>query len=563
MKKLISISLSLFLIFSVFLIPASASDLSHPFFDFYSTFFGVASGREDQTLDPDDLVDYYDTNTGRFNILYNAFQLSGGNPIVTYVVKKNLDDASEHRYIAAQLKKSQLEAVFNSFEDFWASDSAPVRNLPLSDLGITFSPNVSVHGSFGKIQGSGEAVEINNSSHFTYYTYDDNVNLDSSTVYFYNGSIYFPPVMIVPANYLVYFNGYSLPPGIYYILNGSVLLFGGDRYLSTYGNKNYVRASVDGDYNCTNFYTMREGPGGGYYQYYYSSEGKRFYNSPSSVYSYNDMFNMWSKAIGIHIPIDNSYDSLINIPDDVPYDEDDETVVLVPVEGSGSPIYMTPANYNTYISNGDIYNTDDHSNNVVDNSVVNELTNLYNDYLSSLEPTSDSDSSSGSSGSGFNDGKIRAKIDRVIDKLDEILKAIKSVEPANIVQNIQNNINPEPVYVDFSDCITQNIPVADDIKNFVLSLNTNDMDSGFNDFSSILSSNTSNSSKVPNPSGTSNDSPSNDDMYSNLGVNVNWYSPYREPIRNILKVFVWGFGLIAYWHAIRSVFGIHSGGDDL
>ena len=143
MKKLISILLSLMLI-SLSLVPASASDLSHPFFDFYSTFFGVASGREDQTLDPDDLVDYYETSTGRFNILYNAFQLSGGNPIVTYVVKKNLDDASEHRYIATQLKKSQLEAVFNSFEDFWASDSAPVRNLPLADLGITFSPGATV-----------------------------------------------------------------------------------------------------------------------------------------------------------------------------------------------------------------------------------------------------------------------------------------------------------------------------------------------------------------------------------------------------------------------------------
>lgn len=558
MKKLTAILLSLMLI-SLSLVPAAASDLSHPFFDFYSTFFGVASGREDQTLDPDELVDYYETSTGRFNILYNAFQLSGGNPIVTYVVKKNLDDASEHRYIATQLKKSQLEAVINSFEDFWASDSAPVRNLPLADLGITFSPGVNVHGSFGKIQGSGEAVKINNSSHFTYFTYPDNANLDSSTVYFYNGSIYFPPVMIVPHSNLAFFNGFSLPVGIYYILNGSILLFGGDRFLSNYGNQNYVAASVDVDNNCTNFRTVRTGYGTNSYQYYYSSQGQKWYDSPSSVYSYNDMLDMWSKAIGIHIPIDDSFDSLINIPDDVPYDEDDETVVLVPVEGSGSPIYMTPANYNTYVSNGDIYNTDDHSNNVVDNSVVNELTNLYNDYLESLEPTSDSDSSSGSSG-GFNDAKIRAKIDRVIDKLDEILKAIKSVEPANIVQNIEQNINPDPIYVDFSDCVTQNIPVAEDIKNFVLSLNTNDMDSGFNDFSSILSSN---SSKVPNSSGSSNDLSSNDDLYSNLGVNVNWYSPYREPIRNILKVFVWGFGLIAYWHAIRSVFGIHSGGDDL
>ena len=557
MKKLISILLSLMLI-SLSLVPASASDLSHPFFDFYSTFFGVASGREDQTLDPDDLVDYYETSTGRFNILYNAFQLSGGNPIVTYVVKKNLDDASEHRYIATQLKKSQLEAVFNSFEDFWASDSAPVRNLPLADLGITFSPGVSVHGSFGKIQGSGEAVRINNSSHFTYFTYNDNANFSNSTVYVYNGSIYFPPVMIVPQPDLAFFNGYSLPIGIYYVLNGSVLLFGGDRFLSTFGNQNYVSATLDDSLNCTNFNTTRFGYGSNTYQYYYSGSGKKFFGS-SYEYSYDDMLDMWSKAIGIHIPIDDSYDSLINIPDDVPYDENDETVVLVPVEGSGSPIYMTPNEYNTYVSNGDIFNTDDHSNNVVDNSVVNELTNLYNDYLSSLEPTSDSDSSSGSSG-GFNDGKIRAKIDRVIDKLDEILKAIKSVEPANIVQNIENNINPEPVYVNFSDCITQNIPVADDIKNFVLSLNTNDMDSGFNDFSSILSSN---SSKVPNSSGSSNDSSSNDDLYSNLGVNVNWYTPYREPIRNILKVFVWGFGLIAYWHAIRSVFGIHSGGDDL
>lgn len=559
MKKVIAISLSLFLIFSVFIVPASASDLSHPFFDFYSTFFGVASGREDQTIDPDELVDYYETNTGRFNILYNAFNLSGGNPIVTYVVKKNLDDASEHRYIATQLKKSQLEAVFNSFEDFWASDSAPVRNLPLADLGITFAPGVSVHGSFGKIQGSGEAVRINNSSHFTYFTYDDNANFVNSTVYLYNGSIYFPPVMIVPQPDLAFFNGYSLPIGIYYVLNGSVLLFGGDRFLSTYGNQNYVSATLDDSLFCTNFNTTRFGYGSNTYQFYYSASGKKFYgSSPSYEYSFDDMLNLWSKAIGIHIPIDNSYDSLINIPDDVPYDEDDETVVMVPVEGSGSPIYMTPNEYNTYISNGDIYNTDDHSNNVVDNSVVNELTNLYNDYLSSLEPTSDTDSS-GSSGS-FNDGKIRAKIDRVIDKLDDILKAIKSVEPANIVQNIENNINPEPVYVDFSDCVTQNIPVAQDIKNFVLSLNTNDMDSGFNDFSSILSPN---SSKAPNPSGSSNDSSSDDDIYSNLGVNVNWYSPYREPIRNILKVFVWGFGLIAYWHAIRSVFGIYSGGDDL
>ena len=60
---------------------------------------------------------------------------------------------------------------------------------------------------------------------------------------------------------------------------------------------------------------------------------KNFGSSSSYEYSFNDMLNMWSKAIGIHIPVDDSYDSLINIPNDVPYDENDETVVLGPGRG--------------------------------------------------------------------------------------------------------------------------------------------------------------------------------------------------------------------------------------
>ena len=43
-------------------------------------------------------------------------------------------------------------------------------------------------------------------------------------------------------------------------------------------------------------------------------------------------------------------------------------------------------------------------------------------------------------------------------------------------------------------------------------------------------------------------------------IDLSWYYPYRERIRNLLKIPCYIMGLGAIWIAIKSIFGIHTAG---
>ena len=160
MKKRI---LSFFIIFTVlicnFAVVAFADISSLPF-DFILSFY--ASSMYDYNSvasDPDALIDFYDTDRGKLELLPFIPLTSA----VGYCVARNsLEEASEGRYLVAQMSRDYLQAIYDSFNDYWASDSAPVRNRSLEEYNLTFSNNSIIHSGFGGIAGSGPAVTDRN-----------------------------------------------------------------------------------------------------------------------------------------------------------------------------------------------------------------------------------------------------------------------------------------------------------------------------------------------------------------------------------------------------------------
>ena len=416
MKKRI---LSFFIIFTVlicnFAVVAFADISSLPF-DFILSFY--ASSMYDYNSvasDPDALIDFYDTDRGKLELLPFIPLTSA----VGYCVARNsLEEASKGRYLVAQMSRDYLQAIYDSFNDYWASDSAPVRNGNLEDYHLTLSNDSTLHSGFGTLAGAGPAVTNRNvgdaaeREHCISFVPSGSLSLGNGDVYIYNGSLYFPPVIFVTTSGTVLHNNQTLDTGIYIVLNGNQLLMVDSSYFSNkwclfYSSSDHVDRvgryvyNDSGFSNITTIYKVIDNGSTLYAdQYRYTPD-----------FSYDDILDLLSKSIGNHIVFGGEQVQPISftIGDDVPF-EDDDVVVMVPVDEPGEPVFMSPTTYNTYIDNGDIYNTDNTTNNIINDNSVTNFMNIYNDYITN----------NNSSSSGYDDTNLMTKLDTIINKLSDI-----------------------------------------------------------------------------------------------------------------------------------------------
>lgn len=522
-KRIICVILCAVLLFSSCCVTAFAADNSFDFFDFYFTYCNSIFYKDGIASDPDRLVDFYSTDAGKTATLFNMFRNGGVLP--AYIAKKSLDGAVDARYIAAQVDKDMVEQIY--------SDAALIaideyRTYGLDELHLSTGDNIyySKITVSGSIPVTDAGSSWTNSSKYKFGNagvYSVSTPVETDTVYCYPGGA-LPPMFYVPANAHLYQDGVLLPSGyLYFVLGDNSLLQAQPGYF------NYA-AYYTGDGSTSNSLTFgitRGSVSSSGYVPDVRADNCKIYSSGDVVGQINtssypgwSMTNLFQQMCGFIIDHPNVTAPTPVMPDDIPYDDDDNVVVMVPIDEPGEPVYMSPTEYNNCFNNGDIYNTDDHSNNVVSNDTINNITNIYNTY---------------------DDSKILNKLDIIIDKLDKIYNTIKSWKLPKLSK-------VEPEYDNFSDCIIDNVPIAKDINDLVEAMHTSEAKSGFEQENKSIAGSSSHQEKS---------------IYDGLGVDVSWYEPYRNDIRDLLKLFCYALGIGGIWSAVRSVFGIHSsGGDD-
>ncbi len=522
-KRIICVLLCVLLVCSSFCLTAFADSTDFSLFDFLATYVSAAS-YNDVASDPDRLVDYWDSNPGKLGVLLNLMRQRGIIP--AYVGAKLLNDAVDARYIAATVDSQIVNEIYNQSNSFAGND---YRFYSLSELHLTTGDTViydkiTVTGSIPVTNAGSEWIQSISSKKFGDAGYYSVTRVDDASILCYPGGL-LPPLIYVPPYGKLYQDGVLLPSNYIYVVLGDNELLQSDP-----GYYNYAAYYTGGD-DVTNdiiFGLSRGVIDNDTHNYVPSVRGERcnIYSSGLVVGQINDagylgwsMVDLFVKMCGFVIS-DGYTPPSITPPTDIPYDDDDNVVVMVPIDEPGEPVYMSPTEYNNYINNGDIYNTDDHSNNVVSNDTINNITNIYNTY---------------------DDSKILNKLDIIIDKLDKIYNTIKSWKLPKLSK-------VEPEYDNFSDCIIDNVPIAKDINDLVEAMHTSEAKSGFEQENKSIAGSSSHQEKS---------------IYDGLGVDVSWYEPYRNDIRDLLKLFCYALGIGGIWSAVRSVFGIHSsGGDD-
>lgn len=538
MKKIIAVFLTILIIFSNLFLSCYADEIS--VWDYILSYFDNFYYANNVAPDPDKLIDFWDSDPGKAVTLANLFMRGGSStPAVIGEFKAihDLNEASDGRYMVAQLHKDQLDGIHDAFHDYWSSDSAEIRSLPLGDLNLSVNSGNHPIIRFGYTSGSGPAVRYNNSSDFMRFVTNLNYTLNWDALYCYNGTIYYPPVLFVKTGSTLIQGSSLLPGGYYYVLSTTELMYVGD---GNFGSDQSIDCfDNDGVAGIERVVCNRAG----YYDPIIYEDGVAHTVGVNGDYSYDELIQKYQMSIGLHINCpnmsgDDSY-TLKEPPTDVPYDDDDNVVVMLPMDNPGEPVYMSPTTYNTYVNNGNIDNSDDHSNNIVNNEDIDNITNIYNNYITNNNTTNNN--------YNFDDTNILRKLDTIIGKLDDIINKIDRFNPLS-------DESSEPIYDNFSDCIFQNVPIADDIHDLIESLNTETSNNGFDDISIS-------NAKTPVASGAGvSGAVDYNNTFSGLGVDMSWYAPYRNGVRDLLKIFVYGFGLVAIWSSVKSVFGIKSDG---
>ena len=521
-KRIICVILCAVLLFSSCCVTAFAVDNSFDFFDFYFTYCNSIFYKDGIASDPDRLVDFYSTDAGKTATLFNMFRNGGVLP--AYIAKKSLDGAVDARYIAAQVDRDIVEQIYSDTV-LMAIDE--YRTYTLDDLHLStndiYYDKITVSGS---IPVTDAGSSWTNSSKYKFgnagfYSVSTPVEID--TVYCYPGGA-LPPMFYVPANAHLYQDGVLLPSGyLYFVLGDNSLL------QAQPGHFNYAAYYI-GDGSTSNSLTFgisRGSVSSSGYVPDVRAENCKIYSSGDVVGQINtssypgwSMTNLFQQMCGFIIDHPNVTAPTPTpvMPDDIPYDDDDNVVVMVPIDEPGEPVYMSPTEYNNFFNNGDIYTTDDHSNNVVNNDTITDITNIYNTY---------------------DDSKILNKLDIIIEYLDKIYRSIKNINfDVNIdYDRIDAIVNPPPSYDNFSD-ITAQVPLIGEVRQLIT------------DFQAAVNA----------PSGV----PHIDFELFGVqdSIKFDWYLPYQARIKNLLKGFAYLCGVIGCWLSLKSAFGINRGGEE-
>ena len=536
MKKVFCVALSVLLIVFNFCVTAFADTIDDVknFMEAMASMYSSIYYQNGVAADHDKLIDFYESSPGKLATLYNLWHAGTIAGIPSFFVAKNdLDTAVEHKYMALQVNQDFIDSLYTDINDDYIAQWRIVN--PTSDYNLTFPSGTSTSSFRVRFNGSelinnsGTSYSLNEMNN--YYSYN---MVDSNTrniVVYCGGNA--PPSFVVPPRSTnsdpVLQGTVTLPVGVYFIIGDGDLLYydvPSWSYPYSYFAPYYIASSSDNTDLTFNLARLSQGSNGlttgnitGNFKIYHTGIATDFTNPDASF------IQRWTMCAGIYLDVKGTAEDDLTItqPDDIPYDDNGDVVVLAPIDEPGEPIYISPTEYNTYIDNGDIYSIDDHSNCITTQTTTDNLYNIYNNYITNNYNT-DSDSGSGS-GSPYNDTNLMNKLDIIITKLTAIKNSIDNLD-----------LSPEPNYDNFSD-VTATVPLIGEIRTMIT------------DYKTALS----NDDSVPQID------------FRLFGVDdsiqFDWYLPYQGTIKSILRAFAYLCGVVSCWISLKSVFGIHYGGE--
>ena len=533
--------LSLFLIFLIIVLPFSITSHASSvepigwILELLQMAYSIESKRADVAeMSPDEFYEFMVNDNSFDTLLWKALVDTMAGPF-SFTIDNAVDDMKEAKYNAGKVHKDELAKIY---EQATKINTANLRFYSFEDLGLS---------SYSEIKSTITYIGYNCIPHMG-KEYDENLldgtytrADDDSYIQYYNGSMAFP-VIWVPSNCVLYQNGVALPTMAWIIPLGynACIVVGEDKHtlqvFTTNSGESIYDLRIGFKYDSSiNWYP------------WVHEDGKGFgMVNTGEKYSGWAVADLLSKMVGYCISTGNDNAGQLTPPTDVPYDDDGYVYVCVP-EDHSDIIYLSPTTYNEYIDNGTIIEND-YVSNVTDetiNNITNNITNIYE-------------------GSSYDDTNLLNKLEGWFSELyKKIDKLADSLEPSNVINNVYNTyINPPPVYETFSDCFYDNVPAAAEAKHL------------FNDLCSVTETDLDIDTDVPSD-GTVTDetlelsykiafyNPFSEtkktDEYEI--INFDWYAPYREDIRNLLKISAYVMGFCAILSAIKSVFGIHGGGE--
>ena len=497
------------------------------------------TNRDVKDMTGDQFYNWYNDNTNFDSALWRAIYKSiglfgSGAPYGTpqfrpkSITSKGDDSIGlmqESHYNAAMLSKDIVDSLNAEGVDFASRNGE--RYYTLEDISLATTDSIRsdlIKYTGDVIANCGSTWNKQSVNQLKGY-YTEYTTIAPTAICFYPGGSA-PPMFYVPLDCVMYQAGVALPVDSFYVVLGDNLLLRVHNRISVTELYPYYWGGVDSSTVTFGFYHNGRRENMEIY-----SSGSVVGVSNSSSYpgwSCVDLFESMSGFIVNTPDYEITPPPSTFIPDNIPYDDDDNVIVLIP-ENGGDIIYMSPTDYDNYVNNGTIVEGD-YINNFNDD-IVHNIFNNYNNYITNYN----------SGSNDYDDSKVLNKLDTIIDKLDKIYNTIKSWKLPKLSK-------VEPEYDNFSDCIIDNVPIAKDINDLVEAMHTSEAKSGFEQENKSIAGSSSHQEKS---------------IYDGLGVDVSWYEPYRNDIRDLLKLFCYALGIGGIWSAVRSVFGIHSsGGDD-
>lgn len=397
----------------------------------------------------------------------------------------------------------------------------------LSEYGITISGDYDINTD---VQIIGSPLIGQNANSCTAYIDISAAKSKTKATFFSGGNS--PPFVVIPngSTTNIYENGSKLYAGrIYYLLANNYLV-GNVGTLNSY----YLPFIYNYDSNDVNKIrlaahygnTVNYNPDTGYYSTgsvgsffsYRTFINAQVGSNPPSYEEGLQILDLFEKCIGINLSFDN--DTTIPVPSDIPYDVNNNVIVMIPTTNNTdvtyNHVYYMPVNtYKNYIDNSQATYNDYQYDET--NTTINNIINMY----------------FGDSGGGdFDDSRIVNRLDTIIGKLNDIL-SIMGKFSGEIFSNT-------PIYDKFTDCITNHVNYIDEYSDISTTLTPNQTNDGIEEIGIYYDSD-----DEPNELGV-----------DRLTVNVGWYEKYRLRVRTLMKIPVIMICIAYTWTIFKRSFGV-------
>lgn len=505
--------------------------------------FGQEATNKIEGMDGDEFYDWWSDTSDFDSNGVKALMLASRTRLTPYgvqITNTNLGDLGlmkgSHAN-AAKVKQGWLDEIAEL-----VTNGGIVSHINAEDYGIT--TEYPVEDISFQIFGNPLKRYDGTDNYCTWGGYETLIGLSDSVVYVCHCSGY-PPFIKVGAQTTVYHYGLPLTTGLYLIIDSETLI------QAPYSTKN--DSDITGIISRGCCLTYRNTPGttwsSGYWYYtldnarqysgsplYYfqypgSSQDEYIYRGSTKTYDSSTQilsdYQKVAQRIGALLNL-NGKSPAITPPSDIPYDNNGDVYMIYNID-SGDTVYMSTGDYNNYVNNGTIIEGD--YNQTINDTTINNIRNImYSD--------TDTDSSSGGS---VNLGVVEGLLRDIKNLLSQIKDKINLDDKITI---LDGTFGSQPVYDNFSDCVTNNIPLISDVVDVVTSLSPNEDNNGEMELGTH--------SAAEGAEGVTA-------IYDGFGIKLSWYAPYRQRIRDVLSIAFYGFGVICCFSYVKSCFGVGGG----